>query len=293
MSTGIKASELILNEDGSIYHLNLLPQDIADTIILVGDPNRVSVVSSFFDKILVTKSKREFVTHTGIYKGKKLSVISTGIGTDNIDIVINELDALVNIDLEHRKPKNKLTKLHFVRIGTSGAIQENIPVGSFVISSMGLGFDNLVHFYDTSNISLHPEMSAAFIKHTAWNPNNAKPYFIDGSTILKEHMQSEITFTGITGTNVGFYGPQGRQLRLKTFDRSLNEKLGDFRYKELYISNLEMETSAIYSLAKLLGHEALSLNCIIANRVNGTFSKHPKKDTKALIEYTLNKLVTL
>ncbi|MCV6629156.1 MAG: nucleoside phosphorylase [Flavobacteriaceae bacterium] len=293
MTTGIKASELILNPDGSIYHLNLLPEDIADTIILVGDPNRVSVVSSFFDEICIQKSKREFVTHTGYYQGKKITVISTGIGTDNIDIVINELDALVNIDLKTRQPQRRLQKLHFVRIGTSGSIQKDIPVGSFVISSMGLGFDNLVHFYDTQSIDLHPEMTDAFVAHTAWNPNNAKPYFIEGSAKLLAHMHCDQTVTGITGTNVGFYGPQGRQLRLRTFDQALNDNLSSFRYQKHFISNLEMETSAIYSLAKLLGHEALSLNCIIANRANGTFSEEPKADTKALISFTLDKLKSL
>ncbi|RKR13153.1 uridine phosphorylase [Maribacter vaceletii] len=282
-------SELIINKDGSIYHLNLLPEDIATTIIFVGDQNRVSKVSQNFDSIEVKKEKREFVTHTGHLNGKRISVISTGIGTDNIDIVINELDALVNIDFKTRKIKEKHTSLNFIRIGTSGSIQPDIPVDSFLMSEYAIGFDGLLHFYDTK-IPPFTELINAFIEHTNWSNKKADPYIIKydeelGNKILSNHIR-----LGFTGTNTGFYGPQGRSLRLAVQDPELNDKLSSFEYNNLKLTNLEMETSGIYTLSALLNHKAVSLNCIIANRSTGDFSKNPEVIMTDLIKYTLKKL---
>lgn len=288
----IKESELILNPDGSVYHLNLKPGHIADTIIFVGDQDRVEKITKHFDSIEFSIQKREFKTQTGVYKGKRLSVISTGIGPDNIDIVMNELDALVNIDLQTRQPKDELTSLTIVRVGTSGSLQHDIPVNSFVIGSHGLDLTGLLHFYQIDTIS-NPEIEDAFIKHTDWDKKKARPILITNSQLLETHFTSERTHTGITATAVGFYGPQGRVLRLPIHDAYLNGKMDSFEYKNNRITNLEMETSAIYGLSKLLGHHALSLNAIIANRPNGTFSENPKKVVEDLITYTLGKLVTL
>lgn len=285
-------SELILNEDGSIYHLNLLPNEIAHTIITVGDPDRVSDVTKHFDSIEVSKQRREFKTETGIYKGKRLTVISTGIGTDNIDIVFNELDALVNIDFKTRTIKEQFTQLNFIRIGTSGAIQKDISIDSFIISEMAIGFDNLLHFYNPE-IFLNQEFSKALIKHTNWSTYKSQPYVVESDSTLLQLFSGENFRRGITATNVGFYGPQGRQLRLSLQDEHLNSKLESFRFEGKQITNLEMETSGIYGLAKLLGHKAISLNAILANRANGKFSKNPKETVALLIEQTLNKLVDL
>lgn len=285
-------SELILNDDGSIYHLNLLPGEIAHTIITVGDPDRVSEVTQHFDSIEVSKHRREFKTETGIYKGKRLTVISTGIGTDNIDIVFNELDALVNIDFETRTIKEKFTRLNFIRIGTSGAIQNDISVDSFIASEMAVGFDNLLHFYNAEKY-LQQDFSEALIKHTNWSAAKSKPYIVEGNKELLQMFSDKNFRRGITATNVGFYGPQGRKLRLSLQDSALNTKLESFNYKGKNITNLEMETSGIYGLASLLGHRAVSLNAILANRANGTFSKTPGESVALLIKLTLNKLVDL
>jgi uridine phosphorylase len=286
----IKASELILNPDGSVYHLNLKPEHIADTIIFVGDPDRVAKVSSHFDKLEFETQKREFKTHTGVYKGKRLTVISTGIGTDNIDIVLNELDALVNIDLEKREVKSELTSLNIIRIGTSGSIQKEIPVDSFLISEYAVGFDSLLHFYKSEHIQ-HKDISDALVKHTQWSNQKSMPYVVKCNTALHQKMSSSKTHNGFTATNVGFYGPQGRVLRLPIQDVNLNDALATFDFNGMPITNLEMETAGIYGLAALLGHKAVSMNAIIANRPNGNFSKNPKKAVKHLIEYTLDKLV--
>lgn len=285
----IAASELILNPDGSIYHLNLKPENIATTIIFVGDQNRVPKISKHFDSIEFETQKREFRTITGTYKGKRLSVISTGIGPDNIDIVMNELDALVNIDLKTRTIKKNLTQLTIVRIGTSGSLQSNIPVDSFVLAKYGLGFDGMLHSYACETI-LEKDFENAFIEHTNWDNRKARPYIVKNSTSLAKKLTSEKVFVGVTATAVGFYGPQGRVLRLPIQDPKLNSKIDNFNYKGVKITNLEMETSAIYGLAKLLGHKACSMNAIIANRANGTFSKNPYKAVEELIVYTLNKL---
>lgn len=288
--TKIAASELILNPDGSIYHLNLQPENIADTIITVGDQDRVSEVTKHFDSIEFSTQKREFKTETGVYKRKRITVISTGIGPDNIDIVFNELDALANIDLNKRTIKKKHTKLDIIRIGTSGSIQANIPVNSFVISKYGLGLDGLIHSYDSEHI-LEKEIEDAFIEHTNWNNRKARPYIVKNNYELENKLKSDKTFIGLTATAIGFYGPQGRVLRLPIKNKDLNSKMDSFNFKDNKITNFEMETSAMYGIGKLLGHRVLSMNVIIANRANGTFSENPKKAIEELILYTLNKLV--
>ncbi len=287
----IQSSELILNPDGSVYHLSLKPEHIAKDIIFVGDQNRVEKITKFFDTIEFSQQKREFKTQTGTYKGKRITVMSTGIGPDNIDIVINELDALVNIDLETKMPKEKLTSLNIVRIGTSGSLQANIPCDSIVLSQYGLGLDNMLRSYLIDEIS-EVAMENAFIKQTNWDLRKGRPYVIKGSAILENKLESATVFKGITGTAGGFYGPQGRVLRLDIQDPSLNEKMDKFEFEGIKMANLEMETGAIYGLGKLLGHECLSLNAIIANRATGTFSADPYKAVDALIVYALDKLVS-
>ena len=286
----IAESELILNPDGSVYHLNLHPENIADIIIFVGDQNRVPKVAKHFDSIEFETQKREFRTITGTYKGTRLSVISTGIGPDNIDIVMNELDALVNINLKTRTVKETYKTLSIVRIGTSGSLQKDIPVDSYVLAKYGLGFDGMLHAYDCEHI-LEAPMEDAFIEHTNYSDRKSRPYIVKNSSVLEEKITSNKIFTGITGTAGGFYGPQGRILRLAIQDNDLNSKIDSFKFNDIRVTNLEMETSAIYGLAKLLGHHALSMNAIIANRANGTFSKDPYKAVEGLIKYTLNKLV--
>jgi len=285
----IKSSELILNPDGSVYHLNLKPEHIAHDIIFVGDQNRVEKITQFFDSIEFSTQKREFKTQTGTYKGKRITVMSTGIGPDNIDITMNELDALVNIDLETRQPKETLTSLNIVRIGTSGSLQEDIPVDSFVMGEFGLGLDNMLRSYLLDDIS-EKEMEDAFINHTNWDMRKGRPCVIACSEILKKKFDSNQIHKGITGTAGGFYGPQGRVLRLEIQDPNLNSKMDNFNFNGVRMANLEMETSAIYGLGKLLGHNCLSLNAIIANRANGTFSEDPYKAVDALIQYALGKL---
>lgn len=282
----LSPSELILNPDGSIYHLNLKPSEIANTIITVGDPDRVGEVSKYFDAIEVEVHKREFKTHTGTLNCKRISVISTGIGTDNIDIVLNEIDALVNIDFESRTIKKDLTTLEIIRIGTSGAIQPEIEIDSFLVSEMAIGFDNLIHFYGNTSF-LDTDFAGAFIDHSKWNKNKSVPYVVSADESLLKKFDSDKMFKGCTATNVGFYGPQGRILRLVIEDYSLNDKLASFLFKEKKITNLEMETSGIYGMAKLLGHKAISLNAILANRTNGTFSKKPQQTIDSLIKHTL------
>lgn len=287
----IQSSELILNPDGSVYHLNLKPENVAHDIIFVGDQNRVEKITKFFDSIEFSTQKREFKTQTGMYKGKRLSVISTGIGPDNIDIVINELDALVNIDFKTRQPKEKLTSLNIIRVGTSGSLQADIPVDSMVMSKFGLGLDNMLRSYLIDHIT-HPEIEDAFVKQTNWDLKKGKPYVISCSEKLEKLIESDKIFKGFTATAGGFYGPQGRVLRLAIQDPELNHKMDNFKFENHSITNLEMETAAIYGLSALLGHQALSLNAIIANRANGTFSEDPYKAVDALIAYTLDKLAT-
>ncbi|WP_159799014.1 nucleoside phosphorylase [Flavobacterium sp. MK4S-17] len=288
----IQASELILNPDGSVYHLNLKPENIAHNIIFVGDQDRVEKITRHFDSVEFSTQKREFKTQTGIYKGKRITVMSTGIGPDNIDIVMNELDALVNINLETRQVKEELTSLNIIRMGTSGSLQANIPVDSFVMSEYGLGLDNMIRSYLIDTVC-EKEIEEAFINHTQWDLRKGKPYIVKGSQKLMELMNSNAIHKGLTATAGGFYGPQGRILRLDIQDRELNSKMDNFNFNGHRITNLEMETAAIYSLAKLLGHEALSLNAIIANRANGTFSTDPYAAVNNLIAYALDKLADL
>ena len=291
MATKLSSSELVLNPNGSIYHCNIRPEELADTIILVGDPDRVPKVSQYFDTIEVKSQKREIVTHTGWLNGKRLTVISTGMGTDNIDIVINELDALANIDLVNKKIKTESTQLTFVRLGTSGSLQADIPVDTMVASNKGLGFDGLMSFYMGTEKFYTDEIAQAFTSQTEWNKKRATPYVVDGSEELLALMcENSSVVTGITATAIGFYGPQGRILRLNLDDEKMNEKLSQFQYKNHRITNFEMETSAIYGLSKLMGHRALSLNTIVANRYAGTFSKDPYSSIDKMIQFALEKL---
>ncbi|PKP36834.1 MAG: phosphorylase [Bacteroidetes bacterium HGW-Bacteroidetes-15] len=285
----IEPSELIINPDGSIFHLHLRPEDISNKIILVGDPGRVDTVASFFSRIEFTTANREFKTITGYFNGKRITVVSTGIGTDNIDIVVNELDALVNIDLKTRQEKQEKSKLTIVRLGTSGALQPDIPVDSFVLTSIAIGFDGLLNFYKGRNQISDLAMEKAFIEHTQWNPLCAKPYFVPSSAELMSLFE-DMTIKGVTISAPGFYGPQGRVLRLPLADSNLNASIESFRYKNQRITNFEMESSAINGLSLLMGHNALTICAIIANRVTKEASADYKKNIKNLIEQTLNRL---
>ena len=287
----LKESELILNDNGSIYHLNLKPEDISNDIIFVGDPDRVEKVTQYFDRIDFSTQKREFKTITGVYKNKRISVISTGIGSDNIDIVLNELDALVNINFQTRTIKENHTTLNIIRIGTSGSLQKDIPVNSFLLSTHALDINGMLRSYPTEHIS-HSDIENAFVAHTNWDPKKCFPLVIKNSKTLESKLVSNKVFKGMTATAGGFYGPQGRILRLAVKDPNLNSKIDSFDYHGIKVTNLEMETSAIYGLSKLLGHRACSMNAIIANRALGMFSENPDKVIQDLILYTLEKMVS-
>lgn len=286
---GIKDSELILNPDGSVYHLHLKPENIGPTIITVGDPDRVSAVSKYFDTIDFKQHKREFKTHSGVLKNKRISVISTGIGSDNIDIVLNELDALVNIDFKYRKIKANLTSLNIIRIGTSGALQSEIPVDAFLLSSHGLDLNGMLQYYPIDNIR-NKEFEAAFCKHSSWDNERAQPILVQNSKYIENKLISDRVLKGITATCAGFYAPQGRSLRLAPKDTDFLDKLQSFVCKGMKITNFEMETSAIYGMSKLLGHQACSISAVLANRANGSFSESAEKTMDKLIQYTLEKL---
>lgn len=289
MNNIIAETELILNPNGSVYHLQLLPENIAENIIIVGDQGRVETVSRFFDTIDFKIQNREFVTHTGTYNGKRIMVISSGIGTDNIDILINELDAAVNIDLKTRTIKKDRISLNIVRIGTSGALQQDIPVDSFVVSTYGLGFDGLLNYYlDLPKINDN-EVSEAFIKQTNWDKNLPFPYAVKGSEILINKIGFDL-IKGITATAPGFYGPQGRKLRLSPWVEDFNQQLTDFKYKENRITNFEMETSALYGLGALLGHQTCTVCTIIANRVAKKYSQNYHASVEQLIQLVLERL---
>ncbi|TRZ45261.1 nucleoside phosphorylase [Robertkochia solimangrovi] len=284
------SSELILNQDGSIYHLDLFPEDIATTIILVGDPDRVPEVSRHFDTITVKKGKREFITHTGTLRGNRITVISTGIGTDNIDIVFNELDALVNVDLKTGIAHDELKSLNFIRIGTTGTMQPDIPVDSYLLSEFGIGFDNLLHFYQSERVRM-TELEKKLLEHISRSSSeNSIPYAIPCSKELSERFIFPELLRGITVTNSGFYGPQYRKLRLNPVDIDMPARLQSFKFNDLQITNFEMETSGIYGLAALMGHHAISLNCILANRATNTFSEQPKTAVKELIKLILERI---
>jgi len=289
MANLIPETELILNPNGSVYHLKLLPENIADNIIIVGDQGRVEAVSKFFDTIDFKVQNREFITHTGTFKGKKVMVLSSGIGTDNIDILVNELDAAVNIDLKSRTVKEQKRSLNIVRIGTSGALQQDIPVDSFVVSTHGLGFDGLMNYYlDLPSINDN-EISDAFIEQTNWNKNLPYPYAVKGSETLINKIGFDL-IKGITATAPGFYGPQGRKLRLTPWVEDFNQQLTDFKHKENRITNFEMETSALYGLGKLLGHQTCTVCAIIANRVAKKYSKDYHVAVEQLIQLVLERL---
>ena len=286
----IKDSELILNSDGSVYHLHLKPKDLASTVITVGDPDRVDQVSAHFDTIDFRQHKREFKTHTGTLRNQPITVISTGIGADNIDIVLNELDALVNIDFKSRQVKSELTSLRIVRIGTSGALQNEIPVDSFLLSTHGLDLNGMLQAYKTQSIQ-NKAFEQAFIEHSNWKKERAQPVLVEGDKSIENQLISKNILKGITATCGGFYAPQGRKLRLTPSDSKFLKNLQNFTFKGFKITNFEMETSAIFGLSKLLGHQACSMNAILANRTNGTFSNSPEKTIDALIQYTLDKLI--
>lgn len=289
MNDRIAETELILNPNGSVYHLQLLPEHVTKNIIIVGDQGRVQTVSSFFDTVDYKIQNREFVTHGGTYKGKKIMVLSSGIGTDNIDILVNELDAAVNIDLATRTIKKEHTSLNIVRIGTSGALQKDIAIDSFVVSTHGLGFDGLLNYYlDLPKVNDNA-VSEAFIKQTNWEKNLPYPYAIKGSQKLIDSIGEGLT-KGITATAPGFYGPQGRKLRLTPWVADFNQQLTDFKVGDNRITNFEMETSALYGLGALLGHETCTVCAIIANRVAKQYSKNYHVAVEQLIQLVLERL---
>jgi uridine phosphorylase len=284
-------SELILSPQGQVYHLHLRPEEIADTIITVGDPDRVAQVSQYFDAITFKTAKREFITHTGRIGKKPITVISTGIGPDNIDIVLNELDALVNIDFATREAKSKSTSLKIIRLGTSGGLQADIAPGDLVLSAYGMGLDNLMAFYQSPQLSSTAKMAEDWQNaHGISDHFPVKPYFTAADPHLLQQLSTDL-FTGITLTCPGFYGPQGRQLRAATqFSGKTLEGLAHFSSQGQRVTNFEMETSAIYGLAQLLGHQAVSCNVIIANRINQTFSPKPEKAILKMIEKMLERI---
>lgn len=288
MPVKISETDLILNPDGSVYHLNLLPKHLSDTIIAVGDPSRVYNVSQHFDDLEFEMNKREFITHVGKYNGKRITVISTGIGTDNIEIFFTELDALVNIDLKTREPKSRKKKLKVIRIGTSGALQEDIPLGSHLVSDYSVGLDSLMQFYDLKMDAFEKKISTD-IKNKSSLP--FAPYVVRGSQLLKEQIGFDM-ISGNTVTTPGFYAPQGRSVRAATRLPTLLEELNYYHNKtsDFWLTNFEMETAAYYAMARLLGHEALSVNAIIANRIKNKFSRDPEKIVDALIKKVLDRV---
>jgi len=290
MTKHFPPSQLIINSDGSIFHLHLKPEQLADNIILVGDPGRVPMVASYFDKKECEVASREFVTITGTYKGKRISVISTGIGTDNIDIVVNELDALANIDLESRTEKKEFRQLTIVRIGTSGGMQPEIPLGSFLISEKSVGFDGVLNFYAGRNNVSDLAFEDAFKKHVDWNPLMASPYVVDADTELVERIGKSDMHRGVTISSNGFYGPQGRVLRIDLADMHLNDKIESFRFGKYKITNYEMEGSAIAGLSKLMGHKAMTVCCIIANRRVESANTDYKPYVEKLVQTVLDRI---
>jgi len=284
------SSELILNPNGSIYHLGVKGEDIADTVIVVGDQNRVQKISNRFSKVRAKIENREFICHTGTYNNQEISVISTGIGTDNIDIVLNELDAAVNLNLQTKKPLSKHRSLNIIRIGTSGALQADIATGTFLISEYVIGLDGLLHYYQ--NPQSEPdevELENTFSKITNWPTELPKPYAVKASDYLFNKLKEDMT-AGITITAVGFYAPQGRSIRLPLRNVLQNEGLSNFSWNQKKITNYEMETSALYGLGSMLGHKVVTTCAIIANRLRGEFSTDPKKDVEKLIDTVLDRL---
>lgn len=286
----IPESELILNSRGAIYHLDLRPEELAETVFVVGDPERVEKVSKHFDRIECRQHHREFVTHTGYIGSQRVTVMSTGIGPDNIDIAMNELDALANIDFETRTIRPELKQLKIIRLGTSGALQADISVDSLVASTHGLGFDNVLHYYEHQTSEEEASMIQSFLQQTAMNTANTIPYIFKSSDQLLQKFGDDF-HKGITVTAPGFYGPQGRELRLKSRNRKLIDRLSDFRYQDVRITNFEMESSAIFGLGKLLGHQCVSVNVVVANRIIQAYSKDGNAAVERMIERVLGLLV--
>jgi uridine phosphorylase len=282
-------SELVLNDKGQVYHLGLSAENIADTIILVGDQDRVSMISSFFETIEHQSNHREFVCHTGLYRGKRISAISTGIGTDNIDITINELDALVNIDLNSRTLKDSSKSLKLIRIGTCGILQPEIPVHSYILSTHAIGLDNVAHFYDI-HFSGQEQVILKDFESQIKLPPSISPYAVTADPELTNQLISTRTYEGVTITSSGFYGPQGRQLRLKAHTADLNEQLTHFNSGGLQIVNFEMESSALFSLGRALGHSCATICLGVANRPNMQFSKGYSTEMLGLIQYVLDRV---
>lgn len=282
-----KNTELITNSDGSVFHLNLLPGDIADKIIIAGDPGRVDMLAALLDDVRVRKENREFRTVTGSYGSGEVTIISSGIGTDNIDILINELDALVNIDLTTGEAKDDPVELTLIRIGTSGSVRQDVPVGSVVMTETAIGFDGLIHFYEGYDWILDTALSTLLTDFLEWPDTLSYPYAVHGSQDLLTAFSNENFLTGMTVSAPGFYAPQGRKLRLNTFDDEINEKLGKFVFRGRAICNYEMESSAIYGLSKLLGHKAITLCVVIGNRVTGEFMRDYKPAIKELASKVL------
>jgi len=285
----IGESELILNPDGSVYHLRLQPEELAPVIIVVGDPGRVPEISKYFDHIELKRQNREIVSHTGRIGNHRLTVLSTGMGTDNLDIVMNELDALVNIDLKHREPLSGHKSLKIIRLGTSGALQADIPVDSFVMSTYGIGMDGLLYFYADNAKVTDKSVSDAFVAHTSWNTNLPGIYAVKASDSFMQQLGDGF-IKGMTLTAPGFYGPQGRVLRLPLAFPEMNELIETFRHQGNRIANFEMETSALYGLGRMLGHETLTICAIVANRVSRTYSKDSHQAVDKLVQIVLGKL---
>ncbi len=283
------SSELVLNKNGQVYHLGLSPENLADKVILVGDQDRVALISAYFDSIEHQSHHREFICHTGMYQGKRISVLSTGIGTDNIDIVVNELDALVNIDLEKRIDLPTKTALTLVRIGTCGILQPEIPVHAYILSTLAFGLDNIAHFYDVSFTEEELKINESLMNHLNL-PAKIQPYTITADEKLVNALRSELTHEGITVTSSGFYAPQGRKLRLSLATHNLNENLTDFRFDNRKVTNFEMESSALFVLGKNLGHACATICLGVANRPNQEFSQGYESEMKELVQYVLDRI---
>ena len=286
----MSAPDIVLNNAGKMYHLNLGPGDITETILLVGDPGRATIISTLFDSIEFSSENREIRSFTGLYKGKRISVVSTGMGTDNIEIVVNELDAIFNVDLETKAIKENRKKLNLIRVGTSGALQPEIPVfNSYLVSAYGLGLDGLLYFYDQGPFVMEREMTISFINQLEYDKHLPRPYAVKASPYLLDRLAGDWR-TGITLTAPGFYAPQGREIRLKVADSSLVERASRYKYNGFQVTNFEMETSALYALAGMLGHHALTVCDIIANRVTGEFSPDYKASMKNLLVSLLDRI---
>ena len=283
-------SELILNNDGSVYHLKLHPEDIADTIIVVGDPNRVPLISKHFDKIRVTKSNREFITHTGYIGKKHLSVISTGIGVDNIDIVFNELDILSAIDLKSRTVKETKRTFKIIRLGTTGGLNDKINVDEILFSKYAIGIDGVPHHYNYDLNLLEQKLSQEFTQKTNWSKKLAEPYAVKSSDFLWNHMYEDQYNKGITLTMNGFYAPQGRSIRIPLSQPDVLKKCDCISFNNLKVSNIEMETAGLYAFGKIFNHEVISLSTVLANRATGLFSSNHSKSIEKMIKFALSKI---